>query len=87
MILFMLAVIGAFAVLAFLAGCGGPTTFARNGSQNPFEYDKYECQQQWEHSSDAIAFKQDMLGNAFYGFDSRRQIEECLVHKGWRRVE
>jgi hypothetical protein len=71
-----------------LFGCGGPVRFAKDGAGNPeLQYDIYECRQQWERSSQGIAFRADPLNNIYYGINARSEMQECLQHKGWQPIE
>ena len=81
LVLLVAAAAGAF------SGCAGPATFSKVGSQaGEFERDKYDCVQQWEQSAGAIAFHQDPVGNAYYGFQFKDKLYACLERKGWVRV-
>ncbi len=74
-------------LVLFLTSCA-PMQFAKPGAtEKELQYDSYECNRDWERTAGAIAFHLDPMGNAYYGFQSREWISECLMHKGWKRVD
>lgn len=76
--------------LGFLAlwGCGGPMKVSKPGATTQdLQRDSYECNEQWEHTAGAIAFRQDPMGNAYYGMQSRQYLKDCLAHKGWQVID
>lgn len=74
--------------LFMLFGCGGPMLFARDGgTEEQLAADAYDCDQQWEHSAGGIAFRQDPIGNAYFGLKARADKEACMLQKGWMRMK
>ena len=79
---------GGLLLAGMLLGCGGPMVFAKTGAtEADLQRDGYECDQQWERSAEAIAFRLDPLGNAYYGTQARERKIRCLQAKGWTRVK
>jgi hypothetical protein len=88
LILSLAANFGVWIVLAWtLYGCGGSAVFAKTGAGvSEFEADNYDCEQAWERTAGAIAFRQDPIGNAYFGFARSGDIQKCLERKGWARA-
>lgn len=83
----ILTAIGLCAVLA-LTGCGGPTVMLKDGAgATELEHDKYECKVQIERGPYAMAYALNPLGNMQYPMQARREMIECLQHRGWRVQE
>ena len=70
-----------------LFGCGGPMLFAKPGGDSAqLEHDSYDCEQEWERSSKAIAYRLDPLGNLWVLSFVRSDMEACMKQKGWTRT-
>lgn len=72
-------------IAVMVSGCGGaPVVLEKAGSQpGEFEDAKYDCSVQMDHSSGAIAYRQDPLAHMYYPVQARRDMLNCLKRKGW----
>lgn len=82
----MYALVIGFALL--FAGCGGPMIFAKPGAgEKELKQDHYDCQQQWESSSAAIAVRLDPINNVHALSQARGMMQACMERKGWTRTQ
>ncbi len=71
-----------------LAGCGGPMLFAKAGATpTDLERDGYDCEVQWDQSSQGIAFRLDPLGNLYQLTQVRDYHTACMARRGWTRTD
>ncbi len=68
-------------------GCA-PMQFAKDGAgEQDLKNDHFDCRTQWDHSSGAIAFRQDPIANAYVVSEARQFIKDCMNRKGWSQVQ
>ena len=72
--------------LVLLAGCVAAPTYEPVTATNRFQDDQFDCEQLYNQTADAHAYKADPIGNMYAGFGQPSFMHRCLERKGWKRT-